>query len=100
MTTAQMARLLALAEKAFGAAREKLVMRGQYFTNISQCGIEEARQRLRCRNAQGYFSMWFRDPTLIDSILLGSVLVHSAALLSTHASVSNKARHRHYYDTV
>jgi hypothetical protein len=29
-----------------------------------------------------------REPTLIDSILLGSVLVHSADLLSTHASVS------------
>jgi hypothetical protein len=29
-----------------------------------------------------------REPTLIDGILLGSVLVHSADLLSTHASVS------------
>jgi hypothetical protein len=88
MTTAQMDRLLALAEKDFGAAREKLVMRGQYFTDISQYGIEEARQMLQCRNAQGYFSMWSRDAMLIDSIFLGSVLVHSAALLSTHASFS------------
>jgi hypothetical protein len=43
MTTAQMARLLALAEKAFGAAREVLAMRGQYFTDITQYGVEAAR---------------------------------------------------------
>jgi hypothetical protein len=41
-----------------------------------------------------------RDPTLIDSILLGSFLVFSAALLSTHASVSHKPRHLLNYDTV
>jgi hypothetical protein len=41
-----------------------------------------------------------RESTPIDSILLGSVLVHSAALLSTHASVSNKQWHRQYYDTI
>jgi hypothetical protein len=40
-----------------------------------------------------------REPTLINSNLLRSVLVHSAALLSTHASVSQKPRHRQYYDT-
>jgi hypothetical protein len=44
MTTAQMARLLALAEKAFGAAREVLAMRCQYFTDIIQYGVEAARQ--------------------------------------------------------
>jgi hypothetical protein len=44
MTTAQMARLLALAEKAFGAAREVLAMRGQYFTDITQYGVEAARK--------------------------------------------------------
>jgi hypothetical protein len=44
MTTAQMARLLALADKAFGAAREVLAMRGQYFTDVVQYGVEAARQ--------------------------------------------------------
>jgi hypothetical protein len=44
MTTAQMARLLALAEKAFGATRDVLAMRGQYFTDITQYGVEAARQ--------------------------------------------------------
>jgi hypothetical protein len=44
MSTAQMARLLALAEKAFGAAREVLAMRGQYFTDITQYGVEASRK--------------------------------------------------------
>jgi hypothetical protein len=44
MTTAQMTRLLALAEKAFGAAREVLAMRRQYFTDITQYGVEAARK--------------------------------------------------------
>jgi hypothetical protein len=39
-----MARLLALAEKAFGAAREVLAMRGQYFPDITQYGVEAVRQ--------------------------------------------------------
>jgi hypothetical protein len=43
---------------------------------------------VRCRNTQVYFSTLLREPTLIDSILLESVLEHSAALLPTHASVS------------
>jgi hypothetical protein len=33
-----------LAEKAFGAAREVLAMRGQYFADIVQYGMEAARQ--------------------------------------------------------
>jgi hypothetical protein len=44
MTTAQMARLLALGDKAFGAAREVLAMRRQYFTDVVQYGVEAARQ--------------------------------------------------------
>jgi hypothetical protein len=44
MTTAEMARLLALADKAFGAARDVLAMRGQYFTDVVQYGVEAARQ--------------------------------------------------------
>jgi hypothetical protein len=44
MTTDQMDRMLALAEKAFGAAREALAMRGQYFSDIKQYGVEAARQ--------------------------------------------------------
>jgi hypothetical protein len=44
MTTAEMARLLALADKAFGAAREVLAMRGQYFTDVVQYGAEAARK--------------------------------------------------------
>jgi hypothetical protein len=43
-TAEEMARLLALANKAFGAAREVLAMRGQYFTDIVQYGVEAARQ--------------------------------------------------------
>ena len=44
MTTEEMARLLALADRAFGAAREVLAMRGQYFTDVVQYGVEAARQ--------------------------------------------------------
>jgi hypothetical protein len=36
----------------------------------------------------GVISYVVREPTLIHRILLGSVLVHSAALLLTHASLS------------
>jgi hypothetical protein len=42
--TAEMARMLALADKAFSAAREVLAMRGQYFSDIVQYGVEAARQ--------------------------------------------------------
>jgi uncharacterized membrane protein YgcG len=45
MTSALAARMLALAQKAFGTARELLAMRGQYFTNIVQYGVEAARQK-------------------------------------------------------
>jgi uncharacterized membrane protein YgcG len=44
MTPTSAARMLALAEKSFGAAREVLAMRGQYFTDIVQYGVEAARQ--------------------------------------------------------
>jgi hypothetical protein len=44
MTPAAMARMLSLAEKAFGAAREVLAMRGQFFADIVHCGVEVARQ--------------------------------------------------------
>ena len=44
MTTEEMARLLALADEAFGAAREVLAMRGQYFADVVQYGVEAARQ--------------------------------------------------------
>jgi hypothetical protein len=44
MTPAVMARMLALADKAFRAAREVLVIRGQYFDDIVQYGMEAARQ--------------------------------------------------------
>jgi hypothetical protein len=40
MTPASAARMLALAEKSFGAAREVLAMRGHYFTDIVQYGVE------------------------------------------------------------
>jgi hypothetical protein len=43
-TPAQVASLLALAEKALAASREVLAMRGQYFTDIVQYGVEAARQ--------------------------------------------------------
>jgi hypothetical protein len=44
MTPAVTARMLALAEKAFRAAREVLAMRGQYFADIVLYGVEAARQ--------------------------------------------------------
>jgi uncharacterized membrane protein YgcG len=44
MTPAATARMLALADKAFAAAREVLAMRGQYFCDIVQYGVEGARQ--------------------------------------------------------
>jgi uncharacterized membrane protein YgcG len=43
-TADELARMLALADKAFAAAREVLVMRGQYFVDIFQYGVEAARQ--------------------------------------------------------
>jgi hypothetical protein len=43
MTPAEMARMPALTDKAFGAAREMLAMRGQYFHDIVQYGVEAAR---------------------------------------------------------
>jgi hypothetical protein len=44
MTPAAMARMLALWDKAFGAAREVLFMRGKYFHDIVQYGVEAARK--------------------------------------------------------
>jgi hypothetical protein len=44
MSVAVAARMLALSEKAFGAAREVLAMRGQYFSDVIQYGVEAARQ--------------------------------------------------------
>jgi hypothetical protein len=44
MTPAVTARMLAMAEKAFGAAREVLAMRGQYVADIVQYGVDAARK--------------------------------------------------------
>jgi hypothetical protein len=44
MTMEEMERLSTLADKAFGAAREVLAMRGQCFTDVVQYGVEAARQ--------------------------------------------------------
>jgi hypothetical protein len=44
MTPAATARMLAQAAKAFVAAREVLAIRGQYFADIVQYGVEAARQ--------------------------------------------------------
>jgi hypothetical protein len=42
MTLASTARMLALADKAFAAAREIISMRGQYFSDVVQYGVEGA----------------------------------------------------------
>jgi hypothetical protein len=46
--------------------------------------------RKQCRGGDA-----LREPTLIDSILVESVLVHSADLLPTHASVSQQFYFQH-----
>jgi hypothetical protein len=48
----------------------------------------------------GLLSTLYRKPALLDSIFLGSVLVHSAALLRFTLPSLHKPRHRHYYGTV
>jgi hypothetical protein len=44
MTMEEMEKMLVLADEAFGAAREVSAMKGQYFTDSVQYGVEAARK--------------------------------------------------------